>query len=165
LRNGHLRDDLYYRLQANVLRVPSVRERQGDIGALAAYYLDFFNHKMGRHMATIGNDALTAMNAYSWPGNVREIANTLESAFTFGRGPSIAMADLPVVIQKAVTARSMIGARDGGRPHSVPTYAEVERELFSRALANSRGNRSEAAKLLQVSRKKLYDKIVKYHLA
>ena len=165
LRRGHLREDLYYRLQANVLRVPSVRERPGDVGALAKYYLDFFNRKMGRHMTAIGHDATAAMEAYSWPGNVREIANTIESAFTFGRGPSIAMSDLPIVIQKAATTRSIASVRDGARPHSVPTYAEVERELFSRALASSRGNRSVAAKLLQVSRKKLYDKIVKYHLA
>ena len=158
MRNGQLRDDLYYRLQANVLKLPSVRERAGDIAPLANHFLNFFNSKMDRHMAGFGKDAMSAMSGYSWPGNVREIANTIESAFTFGRGPAIEFGDLPFVLQTVM--------KEGGElpPDAVPTYAEVERELFARALASASGNRSEAAKLLQISRKKLYDKIVKYHL-
>jgi two-component system response regulator AtoC len=158
LETGRLRADLYYRLQANVLRVPSVRERDGDVAPLASHFLNFFNSKMERRMIGIGKDAIAAMNAYSWPGNVREIANTIESAFTFGRGPAIEATDLPSSIQTAVDAR--------GEPNtsSVPTYAEVERELIARALVTSSGNRSEAAKLLEISRKKLYDKIAKYGL-
>ena len=158
LETGRLRADLYYRLQANVLRVPSVRERAGDVAPLAAHFLNFFNGKMERRMIGISKEAVAAMSAYSWPGNVREIANTIESAFTFGRGPAIEATDLPGIIQTATSTP--------GEPNSkqVPTYAEVERELVARALVTSDGNRSEAAKLLEISRKKLYDKIAKYGL-
>lgn len=157
LETGRMRADLYYRLQANVLRVPSVRERGGDVAPLATHFLNFFNGKMERRMAGIGKDAIAAMSAYSWPGNVREIANAIESAFTFGRGPAIEATDLPSVIQTSIASR-------GPSTSSVPTYAEVERELVARALVTSNGNRSEAAKLLEISRKKLYDKIAKYGL-
>ena len=158
LEAGRLRADLYYRLQANVLRVPSVRERAGDVAPLASHFLNLFNSKMERRMIGIGKDAIAAMSAYSWPGNVREIANVIESAFTFGRGPAIEATDLPSSVQTAIDARGE------SNTSSVPTYAEVERELIARALATSDGNRSEAAKLLEISRKKLYDKIAKYRL-
>ena len=89
---------------------------------------------------------------------MREIGNTIESAFTFGRGPDIELRDLPAAIRIPVAATSQ------SHHTPVPTYAEVERDLFSRAPSMARGNRSDAARLLQVSRKKLYDKISKYRL-
>jgi transcriptional regulator with PAS, ATPase and Fis domain len=158
LKSGRLRHDLYYRLQANILRVPGVRERAGDIPSLVLHFLKFFNSKMVRQMGGIGAEAMAAMSSYSWPGNVREIGNTIESAFTFGRGPDIELRDLP----PAIRLPTSIGSQSHNAP--LPTYAEVERELFSRALRMAGGNRSDAARLLEVSRKKLYDKINKYRL-
>ncbi len=173
VQNGALRADLYYRLQASVLEVPPLRERGDDIGLLVDHFLKLFNQKSTRSepITAVTDDALGALKHYSWPGNVRELANAIESAVTFGRGPAITAADLPAAIfrspspeELAARATHPFDSVAGASSVTVPTFAEVERELVARALQMTEGNRSRAAKLLKISRKKLYDKIAKYDL-
>lgn len=165
VRSGQLRQDLYYRLQASVLRVPPLRERIDDVALLAQHFITLFNEKLHRATPVIGLDdtALAAMKAYAWPGNVRELSNTIEGAFTFGSSPVIRVSDLPPAVSGQhgihVSAPQMVSSAGG-----VATFADVERDLIRRALDSTEGNKARAAKVLKISRKKLYAKIAKYGL-
>lgn len=159
---GQLRRDLYYRLQAGVINVPPLRERLEDIPLLVDHFIAVFNQRLRRLTPVIGMDpaALNAMMHYSWPGNVRELSNVIESAFTFGNSPQIQLLDLPRPI-----AGKFLPEPDGEAPNpDIHTFEQVERDLVKRALDATEGNKVRAAKLLRISRKKLYAKISKYSL-
>jgi len=161
VRAGRLREDLYYRLQASVLRVPALREHLEDVLLLIEHFIEIFNGRRVRATSVegIGEDALAAMCRYEWPGNVRELANAIESAFTFGRSPVIQLEELP----QSISGKPPLPRETPGVP-VVGTFADVERDLIRRALEQTEGNKARAAKLLKISRKKLYAKIAKYHL-
>jgi transcriptional regulator with PAS, ATPase and Fis domain len=161
LKDRQFRQDLYYRLQASILRVPPLRDRPDDIPLLAQHFIDLFNQKLVRptQVSGIEDNALQALRAYSWPGNVRELSNSIEAAFIFGRAPMILLGDLPPAI----------GGKSEGREQPavslmVGTFAEAERDIVARALEMSGGNKVHAARALKISRKRLYAKIEKYGL-
>lgn len=141
---------------AMVVEVPPLRKRLEDIRLLAEHFLDLFNEKFERAESpyAIAEDALGAMANYSWPGNYREIEEALQRAFIAASGSVIRLADLPPAIAGNIAA---IG--------QLPSFAEAERELITRALDVTAGNKSNAARLLKISRKKLYGKLTKYRLA
>ena len=162
VRNGQLREDLYYRLQAGVISIPPLRDRLEDVPLLAEHFVDLFNARQTRPTPVLGIDeaALRALCQYRWPGNVRELSNAIESAFTFGRSPVIRVEDLP---------RAVVGGEGGDRTLPEPglplgTFADSERIIIRRALESTGGNKVQAARLLKISRKKLYAKIAKYAL-
>jgi len=161
MRSGQLREDLYYRLEVNSIRVPPLRDRLDDIPLLVEHFTALFNEKLGRAQPVVGiePEALAALQRHRWPGNVRELANAIESAFTFGRSAMIRMEDLPIAAARVEIAPE---AKNGGA--GVPSFAEVERDLIQRALESTEGNKVQAARLLRISRKKLYAKIEKYQL-
>jgi len=158
---GRLRQDLYYRLQANVLHIPPLREHLEEVPLLIEHFIEIFNGRRVRATSVegIGEDALAAMCRYEWPGNVRELANAIESAFTFGRSSVIQLEELP----QSISGKPPLRRQTPGAP-VVGTFADVERDLIRRALEQTEGNKARAAKLLKISRKKLYAKIAKYHL-
>jgi transcriptional regulator with PAS, ATPase and Fis domain len=158
-----LRADLYYRLQANILQVPPLRARLDDVPLLVDYFLALFNNRLGRNVITEGIEqrALDAMCAQQWPGNVRELANAIESAMTFGTDSLIRFEDLPSSITQIEPRRPVEPAPS---PLNSGTFAEVERNLIIRALETNEWNKSRAAAMLRISRKKLYAKIDKYQL-
>jgi DNA-binding NtrC family response regulator len=98
------------------------------------------------------------MRRYSWPGNVRELANAIETAFTFSRSQVIRLQDLPPSISGSPAAERA----PTGRRNPVVTFADAEHDLIRGALEATEGNKVHAAKLLKISRKKLYAKIAKY---
>lgn len=175
---GQLRGDLYYRLQANVLSLPPLRERVTDVPLLTEHFIRLFNTRLARcpQVAGIEKEAAEALGRYRWPGNVRELSNTIETAMTFGSGAQIRLDDLPAGIRNltqpsqsvpapvappagvAITAASVVDS------HSV-SLADGERELIERALRACGDNKTRAAELLGVSRKKLYARLAKYGLA
>lgn len=157
---GHLRPDLYERMRNNVLFVPPLRERADDIPLLVQHFIDLFNERLMRPSAVTGieKDALEAMARYSWPGNVREVREALESAFAVGTSPLIQIADLPQNIS------GFSEASERSRQVALGSFADAERDLMKRALEISAGDRSRAAKLLKISRKTLDSAIIKYGL-
>jgi two-component system, NtrC family, response regulator AtoC len=172
---GQLRSDLYYRLQANIIRVPPLRDRLDDVPLLIEHFINVFNERLRRPVPItgIGEDALAAMQTYRWPGNVRELSNAIEGAFTFGRGASVTLGDLPPQVAGEMLEHRLAPDAEAG-VHAVaapevtsgmPSFADVERDLIRRALENTEGNKVQAAKLLRISRKKLYAKIEKYGLS
>jgi DNA-binding NtrC family response regulator len=162
VRTGHLREDLYYRLQASEIRLPPLRERLEDVPLLVEHFIGLYNERMlrPRPIAGIEDEALAAMRNYSWKGNVRELANAVESAFTFGRSPMIRLVDLPMGISKGASVPSPTAPQRAG----LQTFADAEREIIMRALETTGGNKLHAARMLKISRKKLYAKIAKYGL-
>lgn len=163
VRAGRLRQDLYYRLQASVLRVPPLRERTADIPLLVDHFIALFNQHMVRAepVTGIAPAALDAMVKYPWPGNVRELSNVIEGAFTFGHAALIELRDLPAGVGQMSPPPL---TEPGPVPRRPSTFAEVERDVIYRALETADHNKTAAAKLLGISRKKLYAKISKYNL-
>jgi len=165
VREGHLREDLYYRLQVNLIEVPPLRERLADIPLLTDHFIALFNRRMMRPAAIVGiaPQALDSMNRYNWPGNVRELSNAIESAFTFGTADTIRIADLPPAV---AAAAGMAPAPQAVPVADSPTlsFIDNERDLIRRALASTGGNKLRAAKLLGVSRKRLYARLRRYRL-
>lgn len=172
VRLGHLRKDLYYRLQAGVLTTPPLREHLEDIPVLVEYFIEVFNEKLQPRIPVRGieGSALAAMEEYSWPGNVRELSNVIEGAFTFGRSPMIRLSDLPTAIageqieESGQSEEIPIPTTEAGPELAVGSFAAAEREIIGRALRSTEGNKVAAAALLRISRKKLYAKIEKYGL-
>src|SRR5579883_1307767 len=146
VKNGQLREDLYYRLQAGVIYIPPLRERLEDVPLLVEHFIDLFNARQMRQEPVTGIEeaALEAMRRYSWPGNVRELANAIEGAFTFSRSPAIGLYDLPRSIAGAeALAQSTLN------PNApVGSFADTERAIIQRALETTEGNKVQAAKLL-----------------
>ena len=172
-RLGQLRADLYYRLQVNVLEIPPLRDRLDDIAALVRHFLKLLNQRNegSRFVEGIDPDAMSALQAYDWPGNVRELGNTIESAFTFGTSTTVTLEDLPIrIVDGWRTAprepfSSTIAAAELPTIESTGSYAEFERDAIAKALERTAGNKVQAARILKISRKKLYARIERYGLS
>ena len=149
VKGGSFREDLYHRLNVIPINLPPLRERAQDVEPLAVYFLRRYSMELKKNFGEIAKDALAKLAAYSWPGNVRELANTIERAVVLGDGTVLGIEDLPGRISAIeVTASS---------DHSAYREAveRTRRELVLRALAQSRGNRAAAAKILGLHEKYL----------
>jgi DNA-binding NtrC family response regulator len=155
VRHRRFREDLFYRLNVVHIRVPPLRERREDVEPLAQYFVRAFAAKHGRSLKAVSRDALALLRAYEFPGNVRELANIVERAAIISTGERIELADLP----EAVRAAAQLSRR-GGR--KLRTLAELEADYIGEVLKLVRGNKSEAARILGISRKNLYEKLARY---
>jgi two-component system NtrC family response regulator len=141
------REDLFYRINDVRIELPPLRERDGDVVVLAQHFLNTFNRLYYKQISGFTEDAMSAMQACSWPGNVREIENKVKRAVVMSDGKRITAADLDLAEGKT-------------KPRNLDLKTEVEKlekKLASEALALSDGNISKAAKLLGVSRPHLYN--------
>jgi DNA-binding NtrC family response regulator len=150
------REDLFYRLNVVRIHVPPLNERREDIGELAQLFLKTYAAKHGRNLMEISQAAATLLLTHEFPGNVRELANVLERAVIVANGARIEATDLPEAIRSSVERRKV-------RPARRPTLAELEAEYINETLNATRGNKSEAARLLGISRKNLYEKLARYN--
>jgi two-component system, NtrC family, response regulator AtoC len=146
VRQGHFREDLYYRLNVVPLILPPLRERKEDIAGLANYFLRRSALETKKNFAGITAEALQKLIAYEWPGNVRELANVIESAVVLGQGPDLTLHDLPAKI----VATMPKGLRAGFSYHGA--IDDYRRELIEKTLAQTQGNRAAAAKILGLQR-------------
>jgi two-component system response regulator HydG len=156
---GRFREDLFYRLNVVVLQVPPLRERQGDIPLLAEYFLRRFAEKNNRQVTGITPECMDLLIRYPWPGNVRELENSIERGVILMRGEYLDVGGLPLAIQR------WAGDNDPGTEASEPsTLRDAERMLIEKTLEETGGNRSEAARRLQITRKTLLNKIRAYNI-
>ena len=155
---GRFREDLYYRLNVVVLEVPPLRKRQGDIPLLADYFFQRFARKNNRQVAGITPECMDLLNRYPWPGNVRELENSIERGVILMRGEYLDVGGLPLAIQRWA-------GRNAPEPVEQPaTLKEAERALILKTLRETHGNRSEAARRLQITRKTLLNKLKSYEI-
>jgi DNA-binding NtrC family response regulator len=156
MTEGTFRQDLFYRL--NVVRVllPPLRERREDIPALINHFLRRFNKRFHRDVRGVAPEALAALTAYSFPGNVRELENLMERAFAMGAREQIALNDLPSLSKAPVTATPVTS------PETVPALADIERELILKALAVFKDDKEAAARALGISRRTIYRRLKEY---
>jgi DNA-binding NtrC family response regulator len=157
VRNGHFREDLYYRLGVVPLPLPPLRERLADILPLAEHFLALAAER-GQHKF-LSADAAGRLLAYYWPGNVRELRNAMERVAALVRRPVVTGADL-AFLNPGKASRD-IDWLSGTLPEAI---ARLEREMISRTLAAVGGNRAQAAERLGIRRQLLYDKMTRYGL-
>jgi DNA-binding NtrC family response regulator len=156
VRQGRLREDLYYRLNVFHVAVPPLRERREDIAPLAARFVAAYAEQNARGVEGLSNDALSALETYDWPGNVRELRNAIERAVVLARGPVIELSDLPQQIARPVVA--IEAARSG----MVSPLHEVERKAIFDALESFSQNKTHTARALGISLKTLHNKLKRY---
>ena len=154
---GHFRKDLYYRLNVVPVILPPLRERREDIAALVAHFVN--RRSSDRAFTAEAHDALLR---YDWPGNVRELINAVEHAFVLGETDQIVLEDLPAAIQDFELAVGDNGSPIAG---AADTLEEIEVSCILQAMAKTQHNRTQAARLLGISRRTLGYRIEKYSLA
>ena len=153
---GRFREDLYYRLNVVELEVPPLRDRHGDIPLLATYFLRRFADKNNRTVSGITPECMDILNRYPWPGNVRELEHCIERGVILMRGDYLDVNALPLAVQRWAGANE---PRETGEPS---TLKEAEKALILKTLEETGGNRSEAARRLQITRKTLLNKLKSY---
>ncbi len=161
--SGRFREDLFYRLDVFRVRVPPLRERRDDVPLLVDHFIARFRETLGKPVRTIADEALDRLVAHAWPGNVRELENVLERAMILADTDRITLADLPEAIaaprRKAEAAPAPSGDFSMRRARR-----RFEAELIRRALDATGGNRTRAARLLEISHRALLYKIKEYGL-
>ena len=153
---GRFRAALSYRLNVVELEVPPLRDRHGDIPLLATYFLRRFADKNNRTVSGITPECMDILNRYPWPGNVRELEHCIERGVILMRGDYLDVNALPLAVQRWAGANE---PRETGEPS---TLKEAERALILKTLEETGGNRSEAARRLQITRKTLLNKLKSY---
>jgi PAS domain S-box-containing protein len=161
ISEGEFRADLYYRLNVINLHLPPLRERAEDIKPLTHFFIAKFNDILKGNVKGITEDAMSAMLNYTWPGNIRELENVIERAVNYTRSGSIQLAHLPKPILDNSSSKNP--ASNGAIRHQ-DQIGRIERNMIIVALEKAGGNKTKAAKLLNLSRSRLYDKLSKYNL-
>ncbi len=162
MEGGRFREDLFYRINVVSIPLPPLRERRGDISLLADHFIHRFNRKLGREVRGASAEAMSVLARHDWPGNVRELENVLERAVLLASDPWITPEDLPDSLSRGEEGRSR------GAPEDCLSIKRaskrLERDLIRKALDLTQGNRSQAARVLEISRPVLLNKIREYGL-
>jgi DNA-binding NtrC family response regulator len=161
VREGKFREDLYYRLAVVQIRVSPLRERKEDIPLLANTFLKEICERDGKAFRPLSPDAMEALLRYDWPGNVRELKGAIDSGVTLATGNQITVRDLPLTVQGASAGLPL---REVGNQDFV-NIRDNEVRLIMRALDESGGNRTEAAKKLGISRRTLHRRLKELQLS
>ncbi|HUZ18372.1 MAG TPA: sigma-54 dependent transcriptional regulator [Spirochaetia bacterium] len=158
IKEGSFREDLYYRLAVIALDLPPLRERQEDIPELAHQFIKRYNQIYGREVSGLSPEVVEVLERHNWPGNVRELKNIIERAVIFCEGREITLRDLP--------EQYRIAGRDGAPANSslADLANESAREVILRALKDSGGIKGDAARLLNITRKTLYNRMKRLNL-
>jgi len=163
VKSGAFREDLYFRLKVVEIRLPPLRERTGDIPLLAQDFLREFARENDKKVNDFAAESLEALMQYGWPGNVRELRTAIEHAVVLCRSEKIMRRDLPPNVRGNGAAQAAVDAARLLTQNDL-TVQEAEKQLIIRALKESNGNRTLAAKKIGISRRTLHRKLHTYHL-
>jgi transcriptional regulator with GAF, ATPase, and Fis domain len=174
IETGKFRRDLFYRLSVFPIQLPPLRERPEDIHLLVIHFLEHYKQRTGRFVSGISTHALRSLISYDWPGNVRELENAIERAVIIAAGRQIELDDLPAAIgniaveRQAVLRAERAHAASEGRMAKleidVPSSMdEIERKAIEATLDYTSGDKTHAAKLLNIGRKTIYRKLDQYN--
>jgi transcriptional regulator with PAS, ATPase and Fis domain len=159
VRDGKLRQDLYFRLKTFEIEIPPLRDRREDIPKLADTFLRRFATQLGREVPQLSPECLEVLRNYPWPGNVRELQNAIEHSLVLCDGPVLSPQCLPREVQMPELAAMPSSA-------SAPqTLEEVEKQALVEALRRANGNKKRAAEILGIHRPTLYAKLRRFGLA
>ncbi len=173
IEDGTFRKDLYYRLSVFPISLPPLRDRVEDIHLLVFHFLEDYKNKSGRFITGISKEAMRALVNYEWPGNVRELENAIERAVIIASGRQIELEDLPEAISRrasealAYARQERASAAAEGRGIGIElelpaAMDEIEKQVIEATLDYTEGDKSRAARLLNIGRKTLYRKLDKY---
>jgi DNA-binding NtrC family response regulator len=159
IRDGRLREDLYYRLNVFTVSLPPLRDRKDDLPLLIQAFIDEFNARDNRSVRTVSPAAMRQLDHYEWPGNVRELRNVIERATILAKGELIEPAHLPVMdAVAAAAAPSSLGLTIAPGM----TVDEAEQKLIMATLDSAGGNKTRAAEMLGISLKTLHNKLNRF---
>jgi transcriptional regulator with GAF, ATPase, and Fis domain len=172
---GRFREDLYYRLAVVPVTLPPLRERRSDIPQLAEFFREKYNRRLGKKISGIEPAAMDALQAHAWQGNIRELENMMERTILFADGPVIRLSDLPESVRGGdprkqtpppMQATSAPSAAEAASMKDIVrgAAAALERDLITRALEETGGNVTQAARRLKISRKSLQNKMKEFGL-
>ena len=173
IADGTFRKDLFYRLSVFPISLPPLRERVEDIHLLVIHFLDGYKERAGRFVSGISKEAMRALVNYDWPGNVRELENAIERAVIIASGRQIEIDDLPEAIGRTASDASAHArlerataageGREIGIQIELPSAMdEIEKQVIEATLDYTNGDKSRAARLLNIGRKTLYRKLEQY---
>jgi DNA-binding NtrC family response regulator len=160
VREGSFREDLYYRLKVMEINIPPLRERKEDILPLAKFFLESLNREFGKNIEGISKQAEELLLSYSWPGNVRELRNVMERAAILCTSSMIEPKHLPLELRQR-ESRVAVPADLGDNPNDDSLEAAEKRHIL-KVLEKTGGNKSKAARLLNISRSTLREKLRQY---
>jgi len=166
IASGAFREDLFYRLNVVPIRLPALRERSTDIPILVSHFLTKFNDRLKKQVGGVEQAAMDVLCNYSWPGNIRELENVVERAVLFCDAQKVRVEDLPPEVRGGpavplsvpppdANLEAALAGEGGLKEHVKVAMSKLERELVSRALSQTNGNVTHAARLLKISRKGL----------
>jgi transcriptional regulator of acetoin/glycerol metabolism len=158
VEDGRFRMDLYYRVAVTSIRIPALRDRKGDIGLLARYFVERFCKLHELKPYRLDEAIIARLEHYAWPGNVRELRNVIESMVLMSDHPVLGVEDLPLDFMAEV-------AGDEAGASAAFRLSESEADLIRRAIAATHGNLTRAARELDIAKSTLYQKIKQYDLA
>ena len=158
VKTGKFREDLFFRLRVVEINLPPLRDRAGDIPLLAQRFLREFAGENNKPVSDFTADALQLLMSHDWPGNVRELRTAIEHAVVLCRGEKISARDLPPSVRGSRPGESALSLRND------LTVKEAEKQLIVRALKETGGNRTSAAKKIGMSRRTFHRKLHTYHL-
>tara|TARA_B100000315_G_scaffold258247_1_gene309723 strand:- start:462 stop:1856 length:1395 start_codon:yes stop_codon:yes gene_type:complete len=156
------REDLYYRLNVIGIHLVPLRERRGDIPLLVEHFLERFSAKNNQPVNVFSRAAVEAMSNYDWPGNIRELENSVERAVVLGRGEVLTLADLPAGVAGESREDDELPVEAGSTVISIPVgtpLAEVERRVILETLRSTGGDKSAAARRLGIATRTIYRKL------
>ncbi|HEX2731971.1 MAG TPA: sigma-54 dependent transcriptional regulator [Polyangiaceae bacterium] len=162
IKAGRFREDLFYRLNVLPIHVPPLRERREDIALLVEHFMARNNARLGTRVRGLDSEARRLLFEYSWPGNVRELENTIERAMVLAEGDQIVASDLPERVRESQDPVQM--QLQSGELSVKKTTRVIEEILIRRALQKTKGNRTRAAELLEISHRALLYKIKDYQI-
>lgn len=162
---GQFRDDLFYRLNVIPVHVPALRERRSDIALLLDHFFKKTAKDMGRNLPVFSGQTLDALKRYRYPGNVRELSNIVERLLTMCPGGQITFGDLPPEIREEFCGVSQNTPVLNELPDGGACLCEVEKELILKTLEITSGNKAAAARMIGITRRRLYLRLSQYGLA
>jgi two-component system response regulator AtoC len=162
IKKGNFREDLFYRINVVNIYLPPLRERVEDIPLLTEHFVGIYNEKLKKTITGISSEVMEQFMTYPWPGNVRELENIIERAILLAPGNTLEMPDLPSTLKGDQNTSSQLA------PEGISSIKEASRilqkGLIKQALEKTNGNRTKAAKILEISRPILISKIKEYQL-
>ncbi len=158
VRKEKFREDLFYRLSVVPLHLPPLRERKEDIPLLVEHFLEKYNRRARKNINSISAEVKKALMEYDWPGNIRELENTIERAVVLSKGNEIEVESL---VYHGISAGSSLFHLAGGK---FKTLEDIEKEYIKAVLQAQYGNKSKTAKILRIDRKTLMAKVKKYKI-